>query len=99
MYLIRSRIPNKCPKIDTRYLFDNSSRLPRHGWLFPCFGCGSLTATNTEIITYTDFVIIRYDIILKKLTGYEIPFCKHCWRHKPGWMSQRIMFLRSKIEL
>ena len=99
MHLIRSRIPNKCPKIDTRYFFEDSSRLPRNGWLFPCFGCGSLTSTHTDIITYTDLRIGRYNIVLSKLTGYEIPFCKHCWRKKPKWIHPRIMFLRSKIEL
>ena len=99
MYLIRSRVPHKNPKIDTRYFFEDSSRLPRQGWLFPCFGCGSLTSTHTDIITYSDTEIRRYDIVLRKLTGYEIPYCKQCWRHRPGWMSPRIMFLRSKIEL
>ena len=99
MYVIRSRLPNKCPKIDTRYFFETSSRLPRNGWLFPCFGCGSLTSTHTDIFTYSDLSIQRYDIVLRKNTGYEMPLCKQCWRHRPGWMSQRIMFLRSKIEL
>lgn len=99
MFLIRSRVANKCPKIDTRYFFEDSRRLPRYGWLFPCFGCGSSTSTHTDIITYTDLRIMRYDILLRKNTGYEVPYCKQCWRHKPKWMNPRIMFLRYKVEL
>ena len=99
MHLIRSSIQYSCPRIDTRYFFEEGNKLPIHGWLFPCFGCGAITCIHAHIIPYSNIYIKRYRINLTRFIKYEIPYCKKCCRHRPEWISKQILILFTEVKL